>query len=78
MNALERLKYIQSLFKTSWYGIMPTHTGRPGTSTLCNKKRLFTVPPEFTEEENRSKNLQMVLQMIKLIEEEMPLSIPNG
>jgi hypothetical protein len=61
-----------------WSGILPEFTGRPGTSQLCNKKRTFDVAPEFVEEESRAYSFFKILQLTKGIEEDMPLTVPNG
>ena len=44
MSALDRLKMIQAQYKAQWIGINTDYTGRPGTSTMCNKERHFEEP----------------------------------
>ena len=76
MGALERLKCIQARFKKTWFGIGPEFTGRPGTSTLCNTKRIFSLPKEYQDDLKRSHQIQQILLLVKGIEEDIPISIP--
>ena len=54
MSALDRLKQVQQAFKMTWQGIHTEYTGRPGTCTICNTKRVFHKPEQLTIEEERS------------------------
>ena len=51
MSAIERLIEVQKHFKTLWKGIKPEFTGRPGTSLLCNNKRVFEEPKQAIDVE---------------------------
>ena len=61
MSALDRLKQVQNAFKQTWGGIQTEYTGRPGTCTICNKKRTFVKPEQLTYEENRSETFEKML-----------------
>jgi hypothetical protein len=73
MTPIERLKYSQHLFRKKWKangggGVSCEHSGRPGTSTLCNKKREFEKSEKQINEEMRSKIIQKVLAIVNSIE----------
>jgi len=53
MSALDRLKNIQANFRRTWNGIDCSISGRAGTSNFVNKKRTFTIPDTYYEEEER-------------------------
>jgi len=60
MSALDRLKQVQNIFKQTWNGISTEYTGRPGTCTICNKKRTFPKPEQLSDEEERSYKFEKV------------------
>jgi hypothetical protein len=68
MSALDKLKQVQNLFKQTWNGINTEYTGRPGTCTICNKKRSFIKPEKLCEEEHRSRRLEKLLGLLSRIE----------
>ena len=70
MTALDRLKSIQSNFKRGWNGINCEFSGRPGTSSIVNKKRLFTMPEALLEEDDRSKALTRIFSKVRDLEED--------
>lgn len=74
MSALDRLKSIQSNFKRTWNGIDCSISGRPGTSNFVNKKRTFTIPESFYEEEERQRNLNKIFMKLKDIEDDKNIS----
>lgn len=78
MSALERLKLIQSQFKQQWNGINTEYTDRPGTSTLCNKDRVFKVPANFVEEIERERKFQIIFDTLRNIENDFPLLISSA
>ena len=79
MSALDRLKQVQSIFKQTWTGIDTDYTGRPGTCTICNKKRHFIKPPQVTEEEERSQKFEKIFALLHNIENDnMPLLLNSG
>ena len=82
MSALDRLKQIQAEFKKNWRGINPECTGRPGTSTLLNKKRTFAIPHQSRDEDERQALLLKIFDKLTEIEDEKPpmnsSSYPRG
>jgi hypothetical protein len=72
LTPLERLKYSQHLFRQRWAGsgVSVEATGRPGTSTLCNKSRLFSQHPRQVHEERRSDLLMKVMAVLAGVEAE--------
>ena len=79
MSALDRLKQVQNIFKQTWNGIQTEYTGRPGTSTICNKKRHFVKPEQMSYEEERSEVLERVLSLLNNVENDnIPLLVPSG
>ncbi len=70
MSALDRLKNIQSNFKRTWNGIDCQASGRAGTANFVNRKRVFTLPERFLDEEERQKQLLKVFAKLKDIEDE--------
>ena len=79
MSALDRLKQVQNLFKQTWNGIHTEHTGRPGTSTICNKKRHFMKPEQMAYEEERSEALERLFTLLRNIENDgVPLVVPSA
>jgi hypothetical protein len=70
MSALDRLKTIQSNYRRTWNGIDCSISGRAGTSNFVNKKRTFTIPETFYEEEERQRQLDQIFGKIKDIEED--------
>jgi len=53
-------------------GISTDYTGRPGTSTLCNKHRLFPKGEKQVNEENRAMLLHKILSLLQSLEQELP------
>lgn len=79
MSALDRLKQVQNAFKQTWNGILTEYTGRPGTCTICNKKRTFVKPEQLTYEEERSEILERIFTMLTNIENDnVSLLVPSG
>jgi hypothetical protein len=83
MTPIERLKYSQHLFRKKWKangggGVSTEHTGRPGTSTLCNKKREFHRTEKQINEENRFIILKKVMGIVHSIENEVPLLVDSN
>ena len=78
MSSLDRLKLIQQQFKQGWQGISTEHTGRPGTSNLCNQTRKFREFPQAELEEGRNTLFMKVFDTLRNIEQEHPLLIPNA
>jgi hypothetical protein len=52
---------VQSIFKQTWNGIDTDYTGRPGTSNICNTKRVFIKPIKLIDEEDRSERFERIL-----------------
>ena len=78
MTPIERLKYSQYMYRKKWKsltggGISTECTGRPGTSTLCNKARTFTKSDKQLNEELRTVLLHKVMTLLNSIEQELPL-----
>ena len=79
MSALDRLKQVQNAFKQTWNGILTEYTGRPGTCTICNKKRTFIKPEQLTYEEERSELMERIFTMLSNIENDnVSLLVPSG
>lgn len=79
MSALDRLKQVQNLFKQTWNGIHTEYTGRPGTSTICNKKRHFVRPEQSIYEEERSETLERLLTLLRNVENDgIALVVPSA
>lgn len=82
MSALDRLKNIQSNFKRTWNGIDCSISGRAGnsiyianssrvgTSNFVNRKRTFTIPESYYEEEERQRALLKIFAKLKDLEED--------
>jgi hypothetical protein len=70
MSALDRLKSIQSNFKKNWTGILTEHSGRPGTSLLMNKKRVFTVAEAQLDDDERMRTLLKIFGKLKEFEDD--------
>ena len=79
MSALDRLKQVQNIFKQTWSGISTEYTGRPGTCTICNKKRHFVKPEQLSEEEERSERLERIFSFLHNVENDnIPLLLSSG
>ena len=68
MSALDRLKQVQQIFKQTWQGILTEYTGRPGTSQMCNTKRIFAKPEQLKIEEDRSHMFEQIFNILQNIE----------
>ena len=68
---------IQAQFKAKWIGINADFSGRPGTSTICNKNRVFTQTRQFLEEEVRSQKFAKIFDSLRNIETDYPLLISS-
>ena len=83
MTPIERLKYSQHIFRKKWKsmgggGISTEYTGRPGTSTLCNKQRCFPKTEKQIGEELRMVLLHKILSILSSIEQEIPLLMDSN
>ena len=78
MSALDRLKMIQAQYKAQWIGINTDYTGRPGTSTMCNKERVFEEPKQAVEEMVRAERFMKIFDTLRNIEIDIPLLISAG
>lgn len=62
------------MFKKSWRGIATEYTGRPGTSTLCNKKRIFPFVKAYQDEEKRLQKIHRTLEVLIKVEQDIQLT----
>ena len=78
MSALDRLKMIQAQYKAQWIGINTDYTGRPGTSTMCNKERIFETTKQAIDEDLRCERFLKIFDTLRNIELDIPLLISAG
>jgi len=83
MTPIERLKYSQHTFRKKWKtqaggGISTEVAGRPGTSNLCNRQRVFSKTEKQILDEHRGTLLHKVMCLLDALEDEGPLVVDSG